>query len=51
MSLPNAVILRQLKIEIENAQSNTMLCKQSMNFTAGGKKLVGKIRSWDPRAY
>jgi len=32
MSLPNALVLRQRKIEIENAQSNTMVCKESMNF-------------------
>src|SRR5258708_22061961 len=42
MSLPNSVILRQkMKIEIANAQSNTMLCKQSMNLN-GRKKKVGR---------
>jgi hypothetical protein len=40
MSLPNALVLRQRKIEIENAQSNTMVCKQSMNFRLGVEKLA-----------
>jgi hypothetical protein len=38
MSLPNAVASGQRNNECENAQSNTMLCKESMNFAAGRKK-------------
>jgi len=40
MSLPNSVILRQEKnFQIENAQSNTMLCKGNMNFGEPAKKM------------
>src|SRR5579863_9648371 len=38
MSLPNAVVLRQQKFELGNAQSNITVCKQRMNFAGGAKK-------------
>src|SRR5215467_6980444 len=43
MSLPNSVILRQEKFLVENAQSNTRLCKQNMNLQFRNKK-IGKAR-------
>jgi len=38
MSLPNSLILRKEKMIVENAQSNTMLCKGNMNFREWNKK-------------
>src|SRR5271156_205578 len=39
MSFPNSVILRPRNFEVENAQSNTMLCKGNMNLGVGRKKI------------
>jgi len=47
MSLPNAVYLRREKVEMENAQFNTMLCKGKMNF-ARGRKNGGEPRARFP---
>jgi len=41
MSLPNSLVLRKEKLSVENAQSNTMLCKGNMNLQARGKKIAG----------
>src|SRR5580700_9628123 len=48
MSLPNAVASGQRNNECENAQSNTMLCKESMNFAAGSKKAGTRWRESRP---
>src|SRR5579864_8175852 len=42
MSLPNSIVLRKEKLSVENAQSNTMLCKGNMNLRAKGKKKCGE---------
>src|SRR5207245_9890823 len=51
MSLPNAVILRRRKIDVENAQSNTTVCKGSMNFAGRAKKNAGSVLEAFPRSF
>src|SRR5580658_3488735 len=41
ISLPNAT-LQKPKFEMENAQSNTLVCKQRMNFTVRREKYAGR---------
>src|SRR4051812_20064346 len=41
MSLPNSFALQNAKIDGENAQSNTMVCKGNMNLRVEGKKIAG----------
>jgi hypothetical protein len=48
MSLPNAVTSGQ-KIVLENAQSNTLRCKENMNLGAGSEKAGTRWRE-DPLA-
>ena len=51
MSLPNAVSSDTKKFEIENAQSNTMLCKGNMNFAWGrknGRETTGVVPATMP---
>src|SRR5579864_5437281 len=49
MSLPNSIVLRKEKLSVENAQSNTMLCKGNMNLQARGKKMRGALARSPPK--
>src|SRR5207245_10892112 len=50
MSLPNAVALRQIKFVLENAQSNTMVCKARMNLRPRREKYRLEKKREDRRA-
>src|SRR5882724_268111 len=57
MSLPNSLALQQAKIDSENAQSNTMVCKGNVNLWPEGNFFGGSdpavrlaYRSRSPRA-